>query len=66
VRRLRPDGRRRGIRGVPELPEHRKGLLAVVEHCTVHNSIRQAPAIKIDLTDAAAAEGPAVSMPDGP
>ena len=27
----------------------RNGLRAVVEHCTVHNSIRQAPRIDIDL-----------------
>jgi putative redox protein len=55
------------IDGVPELPEHRrKSLLAVVEHCTVHNSIRQAPAIEIDLEASADAEGPAVSVPVGP
>jgi putative redox protein len=36
--------------GLPELPENRRnGLRAVVEHCTVHNSIRQAPRIDIDL-----------------
>jgi uncharacterized OsmC-like protein len=33
--------------GFPE--ERRAGLLAVVEHCTVHNSIRQAPEISIGL-----------------
>lgn len=45
------------IAGVPELPDNRReGLLAVVEHCTVHNSLRQTPTIRIDLaasTDAA-------------
>src|SRR6266508_663372 len=36
--------------GLPELSEKRRdGLRAVVEHCTVHNSIRQAPRIEIDL-----------------
>jgi putative redox protein len=55
------------VGGLPELPEHRrKGLLAVVEHCTVHNSIRQAPAIEIDLEASVGAEGPAVSVPVGP
>lgn len=33
--------------GFPE--ERRAGLLAVVEHCTVHNSIRQAPEVSITL-----------------
>jgi uncharacterized OsmC-like protein len=33
--------------GFPE--ERRPGLLAVVEHCTVHNSIRQAPQIRLSL-----------------
>ncbi|HEX9122736.1 MAG TPA: OsmC family protein [Actinomycetota bacterium] len=33
--------------GFPE--ERQAGLLAVVEHCTVHNSIRQAPEISISL-----------------
>ncbi len=36
--------------GFPE--ERRAGLLAVVEHCTVHNSIRQAPEISIRLPSA--------------
>jgi putative redox protein len=39
-----------GIRlpeGFPE--ERRTGLLAVVEHCTVHNSIKQTPEISIRL-----------------
>jgi putative redox protein len=39
------------IGGLPELPSNRRdALLAVVEHCTVHNSIRQAPTIEIGLT----------------
>jgi uncharacterized OsmC-like protein len=34
----------------PELPETRRGaFLRVVEHCTVHNSIVQAPDIQIEL-----------------
>jgi uncharacterized OsmC-like protein len=33
--------------GFPE--ERHAGLLAVVEHCTVHNSIRKAPTIEITL-----------------
>jgi len=38
------------MEGLPELPENRRNSLrAVVEHCTVHNSIRQAPRIEIDL-----------------
>ena len=36
--------------GLPELSGRRRdGLRAVVEHCTVHNSIRQAPRIEVDL-----------------
>ena len=39
------------IGGLPELPPNRRdALLAVVEHCTVHNSIREAPEIEIGLT----------------
>jgi uncharacterized OsmC-like protein len=49
--------------GVPELPgQRRKALLAVVEHCTVHNSIRQTPAIEVELEprkDVAGGETPA-------
>jgi uncharacterized OsmC-like protein len=36
--------------GFPE--DRRAGLLAVVEHCTVHTSIRQPPEISIALTTA--------------
>jgi uncharacterized OsmC-like protein len=44
------------LRGLPELSEQRRAaLLAVVEHCTVHNSIRQAPQVHIELDAAAAA-----------
>jgi putative redox protein len=44
------------LRGLPELSEQRRAvLLAVVEHCTVHNSIRQAPQVHIELDVAAAA-----------
>jgi hypothetical protein len=34
-------------------PENRRAaFLAVVEHCTVHNSIRQAPELRIELLSA--------------
>jgi putative redox protein len=39
--------------GFPE--ERRAGLMAVVEHCTVHNSIRQPPEISIRLESHASA-----------
>ena len=42
IRVLLPDG-------FPE--ERRKALLAVVEHCTVHNSLRQAPEVAISLDE---------------
>jgi uncharacterized OsmC-like protein len=34
--------------------ERRAALLAVIEHCTVHNSIRTAPEITIGISEAAA------------
>ncbi len=38
------------LAGLPPMPAGRRGALrAVVEHCTVHNSIRQAPQIHIKL-----------------
>ncbi len=38
------------------LPEHRrKALIAVAEHCTVHNSIMRTPDIRIDIDTAARA-----------
>jgi putative redox protein len=44
------------IGGLPELPSNRRdALLAVVEHCTVHNSIREAPTVEIDLAAPASA-----------
>lgn len=30
-------------------PDQRKALRRVAEHCTVHNSLREAPAVQIDL-----------------
>ncbi len=39
--------------GFPE--ERRAALAAVVEHCTVHNSIRSAPEVRIDLVTPRAA-----------
>jgi uncharacterized OsmC-like protein len=44
------------VGGLPELPPNRSAaLLAVIEHCTVHNSIREAPTIEIGLAAAMAA-----------
>ena len=44
------------IGGLPELPPNRRdALLAVVEHCTVHNSIREAPEVEIGLAAPATA-----------
>jgi putative redox protein len=38
------------LAGLPPMPAGRRAALhAVVEHCTVHNSIRQAPQIRIRL-----------------
>lgn len=53
--------------GLPVLGERqRAALLAVVEHCTVHNSIRQAPEVQIELTAAQpAAIGPVADGPSG-
>ncbi len=36
-------------------PARRKALLAVVDHCTVHNSIRIQPDVHITLTEGAGA-----------
>ncbi len=36
--------------GLPLLEDRqRAALLAVVDHCTVHNSIRQAPRVRVEL-----------------
>jgi putative redox protein len=32
-------------------PERRAALLAVVEHCTVHNSLRAAPDVRLSITE---------------
>jgi putative redox protein len=41
------------VAGLPELPARRRdALLAVMRHCTVHNSILQAPVITVELEDA--------------
>lgn len=42
------DVRLRVPEGVPDA--RRAGLLAVASHCTVHNSLRQVPALTIELT----------------
>jgi putative redox protein len=39
----------------PVTPTRRKALLAVVDHCTVHNSIRIQPDVHITLTEGAGA-----------
>ena len=39
--------------GVPE--DRRAALLAVASHCTVHNTLAQAPEVEIGLSDTAAA-----------
>lgn len=37
--------------GLPVLEDRqRAALLAVVDHCTVHNSIRQAPKVRVELS----------------
>jgi putative redox protein len=47
------------VLSVPDLPEGlRAPLLAVVDHCTVHNSLRLAPAVQIDLDNVLAAVAP--------
>jgi putative redox protein len=51
---------------VPDLPATlRAPLLAVVDHCTVHNSLRLAPAVHIELDSAPAAAAPADPMTRG-
>ena len=41
------------LSGLPAMPENRRAaLLAVVEHCTVHNSLRQPPEVHIELAPA--------------
>jgi uncharacterized OsmC-like protein len=37
----------------PLAENHRRALLAVVDHCTVHNSLRIPPQVRITLTDPA-------------
>jgi putative redox protein len=42
------------IAGVPELSDNRrKALLAVVDHCTVHNSLRTPPEVRVTLAEPA-------------
>jgi putative redox protein len=44
--------------GLPPLPDNRRAaLLAVVDHCTVHNSIQQAPRIHVELAPTAEGSG---------
>lgn len=44
------------LTGLPPLLERQRDvLLAVVDHCTVHNSIRHAPKVRIELAAPAAA-----------
>jgi putative redox protein len=51
--------------GLPMLADRQRvALLAVVEHCTVHNSIRQAPEVKVELASGQpAAIGPVADRP---
>src|SRR6266545_6889957 len=51
--------------GLPMLADRQRvALLAVVEHCTVHNSIRQAPEVKVELASGRpAAIGPVADRP---
>ncbi len=40
-----------GIKVPAGLPDaRRQALLAVASHCTVHNTLRQPPAVKIELS----------------
>jgi putative redox protein len=51
------------VTGLPEAL--RAPLLAVVDHCTVHNSLRLAPAVHIELDNVPAAGVPAEPMTPG-
>jgi len=45
------------LRLPPGFPESRRAaLMAVVEHCTVHNSLERPPAVRIELMEAAGAK----------
>ncbi|HZD70091.1 MAG TPA: OsmC family protein [Actinomycetes bacterium] len=47
------------LEGLPVLDEgQRARLLAVVDHCTVHNSIRQAPEVRVELAVEPADQAP--------
>jgi putative redox protein len=37
----------------PLAPNRRRALLAVVDHCTVHNSIRTSPKVRVTLAESA-------------
>jgi uncharacterized OsmC-like protein len=48
------------LEGLGDLPDNRRAALqAVVEHCSVHNSLRQPPEIVIELGDHQLADRPA-------
>jgi len=47
--------------GIP--PANHAALLAVASHCTVHNTLRQAPDVAIELTDPGAEPGAQRSEP---
>ncbi len=40
------------VTGRPLPDNRRRALLAVAEHCTVHNSIRHAPDVRVELVEA--------------
>ncbi len=46
------------VTGQPLADNRRKALLAVVDHCTVHNSIRNPPEVRIALVEADRTEDP--------
>jgi putative redox protein len=45
----------------PLAPNRRRALLAVVDHCTVHNSLRTPPQVRITLAEPAAAHPTALA-----
>lgn len=48
------------------LPDnHRRALLAVADHCTVHNSMRQPPDVRIALVEPASADAAAQAAMEG-
>jgi uncharacterized OsmC-like protein len=46
----------------PLAPNRRRALLAVVDHCTVHNSIHSPPDVRITLAEPAASPAPLATL----